>query len=97
MGSGEVSGNSSSTRARPWAMVESSPRCSTSGRNRPSKPSTGLIDRSSSRCQITSVVSPKVQIIAMPVPLAGSASRCESTGTGWPNTGVIAVVPNSSW
>ena len=41
------------------------------------------------------MVSPNVQTIAMPVPLSGSASRCPSTGTGTPNSGVSAVLPSS--
>ncbi len=38
--------------------------------------------RPSSRHQTTSVTSPNVQIIAMPVPFSGSASGCALTGTG---------------
>jgi len=53
--------------------------------------------RSSSRHQVTSVVSPNVQIIAMPEPLSGCASSCASTGTGTPNSGVVTVEPNSGW
>ena len=43
----------------------------------------------SSRHQMTSVTSPKVQIIAAPVPFSGSASACALTGTRTPNSGVI--------
>ena len=42
-----------------------------------------------------SAVSPNVQTMTMPVPLSGSASRCASTGTSAPNTGVRTVVPAS--
>ena len=42
---------------------------------RPSQPKIGRVGRSNSRHQVTSVVSPKVQIIAMPEPFSGSASR----------------------
>ena len=55
------------------------------------------VGRFSSRHQVTSVVSPKVQIIAMPEPFSGSASPWASTGTSTPNTGVRTVVPNSGW
>ena len=43
----------------------------------------------SSRHQVTSVTSPNVQIIAMPLPFSGSASACALTGTSTPNSGVI--------
>ena len=39
----------------------------------------------------TSVVSPKVQIIAIPDPFSGSASSWASTGTSTPNSGVTTV------
>ena len=42
----------------------------------------------SSRHQSTSVVSPKVQIMAIPEPFSGSASSWASTGTRTPNRGV---------
>ncbi len=42
------------------------------------------IDRFSSRHQVTSVVSPNVQIMAMPVPLSGWASSWARTSTCWP-------------
>ena len=42
------------------------------------------------------MVSPNVQTIAMPVPLAGSASGWVSTGTGTPNSGVVTVAPASA-
>jgi hypothetical protein len=42
-------------------------------------------------------VSPNVQIIAMPVPLSGSASGWATTGTSTPKSGVSTVVPNSGW
>ena len=62
---------------------------------RPSRPTMLRTGRSSSRHQVTSVVSPKVQIIAMPEPLSGCASSWASTGTVTPNSGVVTVVPNS--
>src|SRR5260370_4876401 len=50
----------------------------------------------SSRHHSTSVVSPKVQIMAMPEPLSGSARRCATTGTTTPNNGLITSEPNSA-
>ncbi len=44
---------------------------------------------------ITSVRSPKVQIIAMPLPFSGSASGCAFTGTGTPKSGVQTDVPKN--
>ena len=49
----------------------------------------------SSRHQVTSVRSPNVQIIAMPVPFSGSASAWARTGTGTPNSGVSTSCPNN--
>src|SRR4029453_1469459 len=40
----------------------------------------------SSRHHVTSVISPNVQIMAIPVPFSGSASSCATTGTGTPNS-----------
>ncbi len=51
----------------------------------------------SSRHHVTSVMSPKVQIIAMPLPFSGSASACASTGTRTPKSGVTTSVPKSGW
>ena len=68
-----------------------------SARKRPSRPMSARVGRSSSRHHVTSVVSPKVQIIAMPEPLSGSASGCASTGTSTSKTGVRTVEPNSGW
>ena len=51
--------------------------------------------RFSSRHQVTSVMSPKVQIIAMPLPFAGSAREWAWTGTRTPKSGVITSEPNS--
>ena len=51
------------------------------------------VGRSSSRHHVTSVVSPNVQTMAMPVPLSGCASGCVTTGTSTPNTGVRTVEP----
>ena len=55
------------------------------------------VGRSSSRHQVTSVTSPNVQIMAMPVPLSGCASSWATTGTSTPYSGVTTVVPNSGW
>ena len=49
----------------------------------------------SSRHQVTSVMSPNVQIIAMPLPFAGSASAWARTGTETPNSGVLTWLPKS--
>ena len=49
----------------------------------------------SSRHQVTSVRSPKVQHITMPAPLSGSAASWASTGSSTPNSGVRTVWPNS--
>ena len=68
-----------------------------SAAKRPSRSSVARVGRSSSRHQITSVRSPNVQIIAMPVPLSGSASSCATTGTSTPNRGVVTVEPNNGW
>ena len=62
---------------------------------RPSRPMTLRVGRFSSRHQVTSVTSPNVQIIAMPVPLSGWASGWATTGTSTSNSGVRTVVPNS--
>ena len=56
---------------------------------------TARTGRLSSRHQVTSVMSPKVQIIAMPLPFSGSASACAFTGTRTPKSGVTTSVPNS--
>ena len=64
---------------------------------RPSNPTIARFGRSSSRHHTTSVTSPKVQIIAMPVPLSFWARWCATTGTSTPKTGVVTVVPNSGW
>ena len=45
--------------------------------------------------QSMSVVSPKVQHMAMPAPLSFSAAEWGSTGTSTPKTGEVTVVPNS--
>ena len=42
------------------------------------------------------MVSPKVQIIAIPAPLSGCASSWAFTGTSTPNSGEVTVVSNSS-
>ena len=51
-------------------------------------PMIARLGRSSSRHHMTSVTSPKVQIMAMPVPLSFWARWCASTGTSTPNSGV---------
>ena len=55
------------------------------------------VGRSSSRHHVTSVVSPKVHTMAMPVPLSGWARGWATTGTSTSNRGVRTVVPNSGW
>ena len=62
---------------------------------RPSQPTMGRAGRSSSRHHVTSVVSPKVHTMAMPVPFSGSARGWAWTGTSTPNRGVRTVVPIS--
>ena len=52
--------------------------------SRPSRRSSERSGRSSSRHQMTSVGSPKVQTIAIPEPLSGSASGCARIGTSHP-------------
>ncbi len=51
------------------------------------------VGSSSSRHQVTSVVSPNVHTMAMPVPLSGWASGWATTGTSTPNRGVRTVEP----
>ena len=58
-----------------------------SGSSRPSRPITTRVSSCRSRHQVTSVRSPKVHTIAMPVPLAGSANGWAYTGTLAPKTG----------
>ena len=65
--------------------------------NRPSRPISARVGSDSSRHQVTSVVSPNVQIIAMPDPFSGSASSCASTGTSTWNNGVSTEVLNNAW
>ena len=64
---------------------------------RPSRPISVRTGSWSSRHQVTSVRSPKVQHIAMPAPLSGSAASCATTGISTPKTGEVTVVPNSDW
>ena len=55
--------------------------------------------RSASRCSrhhSTSVASPNVHTIRMPVPFSGSASSLGKIGTGTRKSGVIARLPNSA-
>ena len=58
---------------------------------RPSVPTMLRVGSCSSRHQVTSVMSPKVQIMAMPEPLSGSASSWAWTSTSTPNSGVRTV------
>ena len=58
---------------------------------------TDRVGSCSSRHQVTSVMSPKVQIMAMPDPFSGSASSWARTSTSTPNNGVRTVEPNSGW
>ena len=67
--------------------------CGASETIRPSRAMIGRICNCSSRHQVTSVRSPKVQHIAMPVPLSGCARTCASTGTSTLNKGVRTVLP----
>ena len=60
---------------------------------RPDRVTMLRVGRSSSRHHTTSVTSPKVQIMAMPEPLSGSARWWASTGTSTPKSGVCTVVP----
>jgi hypothetical protein len=46
---------------------------------------------------VTSVVSPNVQIMAIPEPLSGCASSWATTGSSTSNSGEVTVVPNSGW
>ena len=77
-------------RAAPHARTPASvvSHSGTSSWSRPSRWTTDRAGRSSSRHQTTSVLSPKVQIIATPVPFSGSASGWATTGTGTPKSGV---------
>ena len=56
---------------------------------------TARTGKPSSRHQTTSVMSPKVQIIATPVPFSGSASACARSGTRTPKSGVTTSEPKS--
>ena len=62
---------------------------------RPSRPTIERTGSPSSRHQMTSVVSPNVQIIAMPDPFSGSASSWATTGTSTSKSGVRTFVPKS--
>jgi hypothetical protein len=61
------------------------------------RPTIVRVGNARSRHQVTSVTSPKVQIMAIPDPFSGSASSCASTGTLTPNKGVTAWLPKSGW
>ncbi len=77
--------------ARRRRRARRSPQSGGSATMRPSRPMTLRVGSWSSRHHTTSVVSPNVQIIAMPEPFSGSASGCASTGTVTPNSGVVTV------
>lgn len=70
-----------------------------SGRNRPSRPivvmfgSDSLSVVRSSRHQMMSVTSPKVQTMAAPVPLSGWARWCPWISISAPKKGVFTLVP----
>ncbi|CAB4534568.1 unannotated protein [freshwater metagenome] len=85
---------SSANTSRPRVEVMPS---GASAKMRPSKPRMARFGRSSSRHQITSVTSPKVQIMAIPEPLSIWAKRWATTGTSTSNSGVRTVLPNKSW
>ena len=64
------------------------------------RPSLRRIARSGScrsRHQSMSVVSPKVQHMAMPAPLSISAEGWATTGTSTPKSGEVTVEPKSPW
>ncbi len=75
--------------------IPSLPRVQSTARSVPSAWIIARTGKLSSRHQMTSVTSPNVQIIAMPLPFDGSASVCALTGTRTPNSGVRTSVPNS--
>ena len=82
-----------------YAAVAASPD-SQAGVSRLSRPSRWMTVRTgscSSRHQITSVRSPKVQHITRPEPLSISAAGWATTGISTPNTGEVTVVPKRSW
>ena len=60
---------------------------------RPDRVTMLRVGRSSSRHHTTSVTSPKVQIMAIPEPLSGSARWWARTGTSTPKSGVCTVEP----
>ena len=62
---------------------------------RPARVTMDRVGSCSSRHQITSVTSPKVQIMAMPDPFSGSASGWATIGTSTPKSGVRTVVPEA--
>ncbi len=109
MGSGSPTSSpdsSSSSTMRAWACFTVLPASSAHGPSpgtpgggsatrRPSRPTMERTGNASSRHQVTSVVSPNVHTMAMPDPFSGSANSWASTGTGTPNRGVRASVPNS--
>ena len=65
------------TRRGPRRRVRRAARAA----SRPSFSTMARTGRASSRHHVTSVVSPNVQIIAMPDPFSGSASSCATIGT----------------
>ena len=78
--------------SRPEALVMPSGACV---KIRPSRPMIGRVGKLSSRHHTTSVRSPNVQTMAMPVPLSICASSCASTGTATSNNGVRTMVPKN--
>jgi hypothetical protein len=82
----------SSKAARPASVVIHS---GVSVMMRPSLRRIARSGSSRSRHQSMSVVSPKVQHMAMPAPLSISASGWGRIGTSTPYTGEATVVPNS--
>lgn len=66
-----------------------------SAMTRPSRPMMARVGSCSSRHQVTSFRSPKVQTIAMPEPLSILASACGKTVTGTSKSGEVTVLPKS--
>ena len=80
--------------ARPSSVVIQS---GVSPMMRPSRPTIARVGSWSSRHQVTSVRSPKVQTMAMPEPLSALASGWALTSTSTPNRGEVTFLPNSGW
>ena len=82
-------------RPRRPGSGQASPPNST-GASRPSRPTTCRSASPSSRHHCTSVASPKVQTIRIPVPFSRSTRALGKMGTGTRNSGVTARFPNRS-